>query len=394
MRVNILTPSLCVALAAAAVSAQAPPGQPAPPVTAALTLRNPIDLARPAETIVVAGADLKAALKIDDIRRVYVRGAAGRDILAQAVDVDDDGVFDELVFQVDLDASETRTLTLTTGERRVYTPDQFRAYGRFVRERRDDFAWENDRVAHRMYGAALETWKQEPLTSSAVDVWFKRTRRLVINEWYMVDDYHRDLGEGADLYSAGRSRGCGGSGVWEGGRLWTSANFRDSRVLANGPIRVMFELVYVAWDVNGRPVREKKRITLDAGHRLSRFESAYTGDGWTPASFAAGIKKAPGAAVTVDRTAGILRTWEPVRDKWGSFGCAVVMPPASVAEAVEADGNALLTGQVGPGGQAVYYAGADWSNGGDSPDDAAWGAALARLARRLQHPVQVAVVPR
>ena len=92
----------------------------------------------------------------------------------------------------------------------------FRAYGRFVRERRDDFAWENDLVAHRMYGAALETWAQEPLTSSAVDVWVKKTNRLVINDWYMTDDYHRDTGEGADLYSAGRTRGCGGNAVWVG----------------------------------------------------------------------------------------------------------------------------------------------------------------------------------
>ena len=30
----------------------------------------------------------------------------------------------------------------------------------------------------------------------------------------MVDDYHRNTGEGADLDSAGRTRGCGGSGLW------------------------------------------------------------------------------------------------------------------------------------------------------------------------------------
>jgi hypothetical protein len=64
-----------------------------------------------------------------------------------------------------------RRYELTVGDRVVYKRDDFKAYGRFVRERRDDFAWENDRVAHRMYGAALETWAQEPLTSSAVDAW-------------------------------------------------------------------------------------------------------------------------------------------------------------------------------------------------------------------------------
>ena len=70
-----------------------------------------------------------------------------------------------------------------------------------MRERHDDFAWENDRVAHRMYGTGLETWKKEPLTSSGIDVWVKRARRLVINDWYMTDDYHRDNGDGADFYS-------------------------------------------------------------------------------------------------------------------------------------------------------------------------------------------------
>ena len=156
-----------------------------------------------------------------------------------------------MIFQADLKPREARRFTLTIGERRIPKKEEFRAYGRFVRERRDDFAWENDLVAHRMYGAALETWAQEPLTSSGLDVWVKRTPRLVINEWYMVDDYHRNNGEGADLYSAGRTRGCGGSGLWRDGKLYTSINFRQTRSLANGPIRVMFELMYEPWDAGG-----------------------------------------------------------------------------------------------------------------------------------------------
>jgi len=110
-----------------------------------------------------------------------------------------------------------------------------------VRERFDDFAWENDRIAHRTYGKALETWKEEPLTSSAIDVWTKRVSSLVINGWYMLDNYHTDHGEGADFYSAGSTRGNGGDGLWAADKLWVSKNFVDSRVLACGPIRVMFE---------------------------------------------------------------------------------------------------------------------------------------------------------
>jgi hypothetical protein len=381
---------LLAGLLAAAVVGLAAQAPPAAAPSATVTVRNPLAIARPAETIVLAGADIRKALSVGDLRTLHVRDAAGRDVLAQAIDVNDDGTFDELVFQTDVAAGESRTFTLAVGDRRVYTREQFRAYGRFVRERRDDFAWENDLVAFRTYGAALETWAQEPLTSSAVDVWFKKTRRLVINDWYMVDDYHRDHGEGADLYSAGKSRGCGGSGVWEAGRLWPSANFRDSRVLANGPIRLMFELTYLAWDVNGRPVRERKRITLDAGQHLNRFESEYAADGARPAQYAAGVKKAAAAAIAADKAAGTLRSWEPVKGA-GNFGCGIVMAPASVADAAEADANSLLVAALPASGPATYWAGFGWDQGGDIADLAAWDAYLAQFARRLAAPVQVTV---
>jgi hypothetical protein len=375
----------CVAV----VGLSAHQAPPAAAPTAKVSVGNPLDLPRAAETIVLSAADLKKALGVADLRTVYVRDdAAAKDVLAQPVDLNDDGTFDELVFQADFRAKETRAFTLSVGEKRVFTRDQFRAYGRFVRERRDDFAWENDKTAHRMYGAALETWAQEPLTSSTVDVWFKHTSRLVINDWYMVDDYHRDLGDGADLYSAGKTRGCGGNAPWEAGKLWPSANFRETRVLANGPIRVMFELGYLTWDVNGRQVRERKRITLDAGQRMNRFESEYATDATRPAQYAAGIKNGAGSTQTVDPAAGTLRHWEPVKGN-GNFGCAVVMAPASVVSAAEADGNYLLVGKVPAAGPAVYYAGAAWDKGGEIADAAAWGQYVAQFAKRLATPVTV-----
>ena len=379
------------ALAAAALLAGSPVTGAVPSAT--LTLINGLDAARLAETIVLRAGDLKPVFGTADLRTVYVRDERGADILAQAVDVDDDDRFDELVFQVDLAAGQTRTLTLVVGDRRIYARDQFRAYGRFVRERRDDFAWENDRTAHRMYGVALETWAKEPLTSSAVDVWLKRTPKLVIDDWYLVDDYHRDHGDGADFYSAGKSRGCGGSGLWEAGRLWTSQNFRDSKVFANGPIRVSFELTYAAWDVNGRPVRERKRITLDAGQQLSRFDSVYRAEGALPTQFATGIKKGPATVITADVAAGLLQSWEPVPQN-GSFGCGIVMAPAAAVGEAEGGQSGLLVGSVGTDGSASYYAGAAWDRGGHIADAAQWNVYLRQFARRLASPVTVRVTAR
>ena len=355
---------------------------------------NPVDFARAAETLVLAAADLQRVLAVDDIRKVHVLDeASGREVLAQAIDLNDDGTFEQLVFQADFGPRQRREFSLVAGERHVYTRDQFKAYGRFVRERRDDFAWENDRVAHRMYGAALETWAQEPLTSSGVDVWVKRTRRLVLNDWYMVDDYHRDQGEGADLYSVGKSRGCGGSGIWADGKLLVSKNFRSSRVLANGPIRVMFELGYEPWPVGGATVSEVKRITLDAGQNLDRFESLYTIS--SPGAFqhASGIKKAAASQVAFLKDAGTMRTWEPVKEA-GFLGCGVVLDPLQILATAEADGNVLVTAAIPPAGRVVYYAGFGSDRSGDFATMADWDRYLDQFGRRLRSPIEIAVLAR
>jgi hypothetical protein len=370
----------------AAGQAPAPAGR-----SAVVTARNPIDAVRASETLVVAAADLQRLLGADDARKVQVKDSTGQAVLSQAVDLNDDGKFEQLIFQADFQPRQARTFTLAVGDRQIPKVSDFKAYGRFVRERRDDFAWENDRIAHRVYGAALETWAQEPLTSSAVDVWSKRVRRLVINDWYMVDDYHQDNGTGGDFYSAGKSRGCGGNGVWAGGKLYPSANFRDSRVLANGPIRVMFELTYQAWDAAGTKVSEVKRITLDAGQNLDRFESLYTvAGGAAVATHAAGIKKNTGSVSVTNRDLGILRTWEPVKGQ-GNLGCAVVVDPAAVSDFTEADGNYLVVAKVAPGGTASYYAGFGWDKSGDFKGVEDWDQYLEQAARRLRAPIEVSI---
>jgi len=367
-------------------------GAPAAAPGAVVTVKNGLDIARPSETVVLTAAVIRQAMPVEDLRTVHVTDiATGKDVLAQPVDLDDNGTFDEVVFQVDIGPRATQTFALSVGPRQVYTKDQFKAFGRFVRERRDDFAWENDRIGHRMYGKALETWAQEPLTSSTVDVWFKRTRRLIVNEWYMVDDYHRDNGDGADMYSAGRSRGCGGNGIWDGGKLYTSANFIESRSIANGPIRVMFELTYPAFDAAGAKVTEVKRVTLDAGQNLDRFESRYIAAPALPKVQAAGIKRHPDAIVFRDKLRGLLRTWEPVKQDGSHFGCGILVDPSSVVDFAEADGNVLVATKIAPGGMATYWAGFGWDKSGDFATDGDWDRYLDLAAQRIRSPLAVSV---
>jgi hypothetical protein len=349
-------------------------------------VRNELAVTRASETVELTAAQL--APLGNDLTKVHVFDhTSGHEVLAQALDLNVDGTPESLIFQTDVPTRGERSFDLRLGERRAYKRDDFRVYGRFVRERYDDFAWENDRVAHRMYGAALETWEKEPLTSSSVDVWLKRTRRLIVNDWYMVDDYHRDHGEGADFYSAGRSRGCGGSGLWLDSKLVISKNFRDSRVLASGPIRLVFELDYPVWTTAG--VRsETKRVTLDAGQNFNRFESRYVVDGIDKPLYAAGIKKFPATDARIERAGGWIRAWGPVTGGTGKFGCAIVIDPAAIVDVTEADGNHLVVARA----PATYYAGTAWDQSGDFATAGDWDRYVEQWSQRIGSPLRVEIV--
>lgn len=354
---------------------------------------NKLQLARTSETIELSAKDL-TPLGEGDLTKVHVKDAQGKGLLTQAVDTDYDEFHrpDTVIFQADFAPGETKTFTVTAGDKRKYFKTDFKAYGRFVRERFDDFAWENDRIAHRTYGNALETWKGEPLTSSAIDIWSKRTPRMVIDEWYMADNYHIDAGEGADFYSAGASRGGGGNGIWAADRLWVSRNFVDSRVLSNGPIRVLFELVYDAFDVNGARVSEVKRISLDAGSHFNHFRSSYTTDANAPLTAGIGLKKVQREATQFNAAQGWFAKWEPVEKNAGNQGLAIIVAP-ELQPRIAADERNLLVLAQAPGNVADYWAGFGWDKAGEFTTFAQWKTHVDEFSQRLRSPIEVVISP-
>ncbi len=356
---------------------------------------NKLQLARASQTIEISAADL-ASLG-DDLTRIHVRDASGAEVLCQAVDTDSDTYRkpDQLIFQADFAPGETKTFTLSTGAKQVFKKEQFKAFGRFNRERFDDFVWENDRIAHRTYGKALETWEGEPLSSSTIDIWSKRTPKMVVNDWYLSDDYHVDHGDGADFYSAGVSRGNGGSGLWADDKLWVSRNFVHSRVLANGPIRVMFELVYEPFNVNGISVSEVKRVSLDAGHQLDHYVSTFKPftrpNQSVKLTAAAGLKKVNGEQLEANIASGWIVKWEKVEKNAGNQGLALLADPRAIEKQAEDKLNHLLLLKVDSQNVASYWAGFCWDRAGHITTPEAWKKYVDEFAQGLASPIVVTV---
>jgi len=230
-----------------------------------ITVENPSEFER-SEMVELSVSDLP---KLAAGKAYIVRTAQG-DKLPSQLTYDD-----KLIFQTSLKPNEAVSYTIGTGAAEEYPA---KVYGRFVPERLEDYAWENDRVAFRIYGHALIT-KDGP--SNGLDLWYKRTSDLVIDKWYKADiagehSYHKDNGEGMDGYNVGRSLGGGAMAPFVGDSLILNDNFVRYETLENGPLRTTFRLFYNDLKIDSlRTVSETRTISLDAGSQLTRITQEY-----------------------------------------------------------------------------------------------------------------------
>ncbi len=376
---RLLWVALTFALAAAAG---------AQPAAVSVLAENPLAFDRPDETLSVAWSALPgfAAGRV----RV-VEAATGAEAPSQVVDADGDGRPDELVFQADFRAREQRRFRIEAqAPAQPYPARTFAAH----KAERDDVAWENDRIAFRTYGKGL--WKLEDLKSSGVDIWLKRTPKLVIDAWYArrkPDNYHTDTGEGADFYKVGPTLGSGGTAVWHEGKLHRALNFAGYRILAAGPVRTVVELTYDPYEVGGREITEVRRITIDAGRQLYRQETTFRG-GAPGMQAALGVVKREGLVGSM--RSGLpwawLSAWGPVDRAGGghgALGSGFLVPRERLVEMRETDDHYLVIATAAPGEPLVSYAGAAWTAAGAVPNVEAWWDYLNRTAEALGAPIKV-----
>lgn len=379
-----------------------------------LTVTHDLAIARPSETITVPWTAVNNALPGALLQKIAVKDSAGHilpyqvtNVAPQAKDPQGKGIaYGELIFQHDFAAGE-KSATFTVEKTETVSPVfPTKAFARYIPERLDDFAWENDRIAHRTYGPALAEpapagSNKEVLVTSGLDVWCKRVDYPIVDRWYNKghDHYHKDEGEGMDMYQVGKSRGCGGTGVWDGKQLFTSRNYKSWNVLANGPVRAIFELTYDAWDANGVKVTEVKRFTVDAGHNLDQLDSTFTFEGPQTLTVAIGLNKEPAdkgqdakTETSQSQSGGILSQWV-VQKSNGSLGTGIILPSSTLKGFAEDPQNHLALTEATSGKPVRYYVGAGWTRSGQFTTKESWDSYLADCAKRVNSPVRVEVSP-
>lgn len=378
-----------------------------------LTVTHALDIARPSETITVPWSEINKHLPGALLQRIAVKDAQGNvlpyqvtNVAPQAKDPKGEGIaYGELIFQHDFAAGE-KSATFTVEKTETVAPVfPSKAFARYVPERLDDFAWENDKIGHRTYGPALaapaDGAAKEVLVTNGLDIWCKRVSYPIVDRWYNKghDHYHKDEGEGMDMYNVGPSRGCGGLGVWDGKTLWVGRNYKSWKVIANGPVRAIFELTYDTWMANGVMVSEVKRFTVDAGHNLDQIDSTFQITGAKEVVIGIGLNKTPAdkgqepkIATTPTPADGSITQWVEQKTN-GALGTAILVASDAFQGFAEDDRNQLVLAKVVAGQSLRYFAGAGWSKAGEFTTYQAWKDYVANAAARARAPVSVTLTP-
>lgn len=364
-----------------------------------IVVQNAMDVDRSFETVSVPIADLK---KNDEAGSIQIKDAeSGKRITSQEVDTDGDGSVDRLLFQPEIKANSSKTYVVefvTATDKQ--TSEDPACYSRFVPERTDDYAWENNRVAFRTYGPVAQQMKEDGIKggtlSSGMDAWLKRVDYPIINKWYKKEletdgSYHKDDGEGLDNFHVGISRGVGGIAKKVDTIYHISKNFTSWKTLSTGPIRTSFILTYADWDAAGNMISEEKKISLDYGQNLSRFEVTLIGTDTISAGLTLHEKD---GAIGVDQESGWVSYWEPHEDS--ELGTGIVIPDGMMAGhdyyVTNRKDESNLYAHIKTNDQKiVYYAGFGWKKSGQFTTKTEWEAYLDRFAQQLQNPLRVTV---
>src|SRR2546430_2113499 len=264
-----------------------------------LAVANPTDEARARENVVVGVAELKRVAP--DFRAgdcVVTTSDAGvleedartlqtTELPSQADDLDGDGKYAEIAFQIDLKPRQTRVVSVAYGDaatmQRLRSDYPARTHAKFTLKF-DGLGWESEAMAWRIYFDRR----------NAIDLWGKRRPGLYLEMFGSPEYvYHQESPFGRDIFRIGDALGAGSVAALVGGRTERVADVaeRKWRIVAEGPVRVVVELKYKGWKVGGREVNLTSRMTQWAGER--GFDHRITAQGADGLSLVTGIVRQP-----------------------------------------------------------------------------------------------------
>lgn len=388
--------------------------------TVTITVTNPLAMERSNEMVEVSMETITNRLGLADTAQIVVLDADGQQVPYQ---ITYDG---KVIFPATIAANGAATYTIQTG-----TPEAFdvKACGKCYPERMDDMAWENDLVAFRAYGPALQAKGErgfgydlftkynttEPILEAMYAKELNKETRAKIAELKKTDpkaaaelsrerSYHIDHGYGMDCYAVGPTLGAGVAALMVNDSIIYPWCYKNQEILDNGPLRFTVKLEFTPLTVKGdSTVVETRLITLDAGSHLNRTAVSYSNLKETLPIVAGIVLHEPDGAVVADAANGYITYVDPTTgpDNGKIFMGAAVPTVVKDAKTVlfseqekkernNADGHVLAVSDYEPGSEYVYYWGFAWDKADIKTADA-WNRYMADFAQKVRNPLTIKV---
>lgn len=323
--------------------------------------------------------------KYQDIQRAVVT-VDGKEIPSQLDDVNRDCSNDELCFLVDLAKKETKTYTVTLYEEgtqaeypartfaELVVPSKNKKLGKnqqdiylrsisFDKKTKDVYhfvhshgvCFESELVAMRVYFDNRQT----------IDLYGKEHKGLVVydTQFYPTDEQLK-AGSGDDVLWVGNTYGLGALRGWNGEKtlLLNDVKYQEQRVISEGPLRAIVEVVDNGWvPAPGlKPVNATIRYTIYAGHRDFDVDVFFNKDA-SSYEFATGIINVKGSTEYSDGKGlrGCYGTdWPTGKDdgkhKLETVGLGIYVPAATLVKEMPANQDDY-TLVVKPTGKKLSY---------------------------------------
>jgi hypothetical protein len=332
-----------------------------------LAVTNPSPQPRPAENVVVPISALRAVAKDFTAGTVVVttseaatleqdaRTIQTTELPSQADDLDGDGHFDEIAFQIDLQPRQTRIVTIAYGD----APAMLLLRSQYPKRTNAQFeahckgpGWESEQTA----------WRICFDRQNAVEVFDKSRPGLYLDLLASRGGAARSASPfGPQLAGDSKALGVAGLGALVDGKALPAADVADRqwRLVSAGPVRSILVLEYKGWKIGGRGVDVVSRITQWAGEHSFECRIIVTnGDGLM---LVTGIPARPDARNLDASTSSVqaVASWDGRADD--GLGLAVLAPRQEAGAEVTDERNRLL--RIDPrNGAAHWYGVALWGS--------------------------------
>lgn len=350
--------------------------------TASFSVENPSNIQRTDASISLSKSQLKQHLGDINLAAFTVY-QTNSEIASQAIDSDNDGQLDGIIFTDNFDAKEAKKYTvryLKTGEIKhnyqqrahaelsinqggardkdgkfkggEFVPVQFQALpkdhtpGDF-QFRYEGPGWESDKIAYRLYFDER----------NVNDIFGKRVPDIVLPQvGHIGTSYHKLEPWGMDILKVGPSLGIGGVGMMVDGKANRLATAEDMTVniIEQGPIRSHIQIKYSNWMIANNQFNVTSDLTLVAGSRLTHNQLIITGE---PDNIVTGIVKHQAAEVLNSGNTGdwsYIATFGKQSDIKDEMGMVIFYRNSALIELSEDAHNHLILLQP-DNGKLDYY---------------------------------------